>query len=463
MSPSQPGGSRQRELFPRSKCTTISLPDDHPLVVLTELLDWTELEAQAQRIRRKKLKSGAGRPPHLRILLGVLVLMALRKKPYRETQEQVRYYVPARYLCALTESDWTPDFTTVNNFAVLLGQEGVKLINESVVDRAVELGLCDPQVAVGDTTCQEAAIPHPNEMGLMGGFIRSMSLAAQKAGSAMAGWLTQMGEKLKAVKKQVREYRLFAKTKEVKDRVLAQTVKLVQGITGKLAEALEATRQGVSKLRGHGIVARRKLEQLHQTMGKLLPQIRSWLKTGCVAVGKIINLHIPQLYSVVRGKVGKAVEFGLVWGITRLGGGFVLARQAKERSELVDTRFAVEAVEDVVDHFGIVPNSYAYDRGGHSLENVKSLKKLGVKEVGLAPRGRAKWAVRGAVRERLIRQRAMVEGSIGTAKSAKYGFNRPAGRSTEMMGACGQRAVLGTNLTRLLRGMQSTKPAKKVA
>ena len=63
MSPSQLGGSRQGELFPRSKSTTISLPDDHPLVVLTELLDWTELEAQAQLIRRKKLKSGrAGRP-----------------------------------------------------------------------------------------------------------------------------------------------------------------------------------------------------------------------------------------------------------------------------------------------------------------------------------------------------------------------------------------------------------------
>ena len=73
MSISQPGGSRQREMFPRSKRTTILVPDDHPLVTLTDLLDWTELEAQAQLIRRKKLKSAAGRPPHLRILLGVLV------------------------------------------------------------------------------------------------------------------------------------------------------------------------------------------------------------------------------------------------------------------------------------------------------------------------------------------------------------------------------------------------------
>jgi hypothetical protein len=44
-----------------------------------------------------------------------------------------------------------------------------------------------------------------------------------------------------------------------------------------------------------------------------------------VASGKIISLYIPQLYSIVRGKVGKTVEFGLSWGITRLSGGYLLA------------------------------------------------------------------------------------------------------------------------------------------
>ena len=45
--------------------------------------------------------------------------------------------------------------------------------------------------------------------------------------------------------------------------------------------------------------------------------------------GKIINLHIPELYSIVRGKVGKSVEFGLNWGITRLRGGYLLATLAR--------------------------------------------------------------------------------------------------------------------------------------
>ena len=71
--------------------------------------------------------------------------------------------------------------------------------------------------------------------------------------------------------------------------------------------------------------------------------------------------------------------------------------------------------------------------------------------------GRTPWDVEGKAKNRLIRERAMVEGSIGTIKCPKYGFNRPAARSAAMMGVCGQRAVLGLNLTKLLRGVAERK------
>ena len=85
-----------------------------------------------------------------------------------------------------------------------------------------------------------------------------------------------------------------------------------------------------------------------------------------------------------------------------------------------------------------------------SKHNVAELKKRGVKEVGLA-RGRAEWKVSAATTKKVVIERAQVEGGIGTVKCAKYGFNRPAARSTAMMGACGQRAVLGFNLNKLIR------------
>jgi hypothetical protein len=448
------GGNRQPELFARSKRPTIALPDNHPMVVLTNTVDWTEMEMRAEKIRAKKLKNAAGRPPQLRATLGALTLMAIRKMPYREAEEQIRYYAPARYLCGLTETDWTPDFTTIQDFAQLLGEDGCRLINEAVVKQAVALGLADAKVAVADMTAQEAAIPYPNEMGLLGGFVRSIESAARKAGESFKDFLGKAQGKFRAAKEQVRKYRLFAKskTKAAKDRMVAQMTSAVEGINHKLGKALAVASEQGRKLRGHAVVARRKLAELHETMGKLVPQIRHWLRTGFVAPGKIISLNIPQLYSIVRGKVGKAVEFGLSWGITRLRGGFVLATMASDKTELTDSSYAVGAVEDLIALFGKAPRGYAYDRGGYSTQNVERLGKLGVRNIGLAPRGRAPWEVQGKVRDRLIRERALVEGSIGTIKCSKYGFNRPAARSAAMMGLCGQRAVLGLNLTKLLRG-----------
>ena len=453
MSKLRRGGNRQPELLPRSKRPAIPLPDNHPMVVLTDTVDWTEMEVRAEKIREKKLKNAAGRPPHLRATLGALTLMALRRLPYRE--EQVRYYAPARYLSGLTETDWTPDFRTIQDFSQLLGEDGVKLINEAVVAQAVALGLADVKIAVADMTAQEAAIPHPNEMGLLGGFIRSIEAAAGKAGKVFKDFLARARGKLRAAKQQVRKYRLFAKdkTKKGKDRLVAQMTSLIETVNKKLGKALAAACEGGRKLRGHAVVARRKLGELHETMTKLVPQIRYWLRTGYVAAGKVINLHIPQLYSVVRGKAGKAVEFGLSWGGTRLGGGFVLATMASSKTDFTDSTFAVRAVEDLVALFGKAPRAYAYDRAGHSAQNVERLRKMRVRDVGLAPRGRTPWSVKGKIKDRLIKERALVEGSIGTTKCPKYGFNKPAARSAAMMGVCGQRAVLGLNLTKLVRGV----------
>ena len=457
------GGNRQRELVPRALKTTIPLSDQHPMVVLTDALDWTEMEVRAEKIRTKKLKNGAGRPPHLRALLGALTVMALRRLPYRETEEQIRYYAPARYLCGLTETEWTPDFTTIQDFSQLLGEDGVKLINEYVVQLAVKLGLADPKLAVADTTAQEAAIAHPTEVGLLASFLQSVGLAARTAGRKFKGFLSKVSAKIKEGKKKVRAHRLFAKTPDARRRILVDLTQVAEAITGQLGKAVQAAAGAGGKLRGHALAAEQKLSDLHRTMIKLLPQIRHWIKTGHVAAGKIINLHIPQLYSIVRGKVGKAVEFGLSWGITRLQGGFILATLGTQRSDVHDTKFAVRAVEDLAVLFGKAPKSYAYDRGGHSPENIKRLRQLGVRNVGLAPRGRAPWQVEGNIRDKLIRERAQVEGSIGTIKGQKYGFNHPAARSAAMMGTCGQRAVLGANLTKLARELAAGSRKAAVA
>ena len=77
--------SRQGELFARSTRAAIALDENHRLVVMTHEIDWTLIEL-IQAIRLSKLKSDAGRPPHLRALGGALIFRATRRMTYREAE-----------------------------------------------------------------------------------------------------------------------------------------------------------------------------------------------------------------------------------------------------------------------------------------------------------------------------------------------------------------------------------------
>jgi hypothetical protein len=452
-------GSRQPDLIPRSKRPTISVAANHRLVELTDRIDWTELELRAERIRASKLKNAAGRPPHLRVLLGAMVLRATRAMPYRVLEDQIRYYAPARYLCGLTETEWSPDHNTLHDFIELMGEEGARLINEHIVEWAVEEKLADATLMVADTIAQEAAVPYPNEMRLMSAFVRAVATATQKAGGALKSFAASTASSFEQATVKLREFRLFAKekSKEQRLKMTARMLGLVEKINNQLGKAIGAASASKERLKRHARIAHANADKLHGVMKRLGPQIRYWLKTGFVATGKIVSMHIPEIYSIVRGKVGKTVEFGLNWGIRRLRGGFVLATLAQGRKDLQDARYAVDAIDEHTALFKAPPRSYAYDRGGWSEKNVAEIKRRGVKDVGLAPRGRAKWLVSGKMRRTLVSERAQVEGGIGTIKHQKYGFNRPPARSARMMGACGQLAVLGFNLNKMVRELAKSK------
>lgn len=434
---------RQLDLFGRSTMPPIALDPNHRLVLMTDELEWTQLIEIVEEIRAQKLKSRAGRKPHLRALIGAVILMATRRMTYREAEDQIRHYGPARYLCGLTECNWTPDFTTIQDFVELLGDDGMRRLNEYVLVRAVEQDFADPSVAVADTTAQEAAIPYPNEVGLMSAFVTALTAGCRKGERVLRNLLHTTESDVAAFAKKVREYRLFAKTKEVKDKAVGRLSRIGARIQKRLGEALDLVEIKSSH-------ATRKLGQLHATMGRLLPQIRSWLSTGRVAKGKVISMHCPELYSIVRGKIGKKVEFGLKWGILRVAGGYLWSRGPGTKN-FNDKTHALEAVKDHVSLFGAAPRIYAYDRGGYSPDNVQKIKQAGVKHVGVAPTGRARWNLGPRIKKRVLQERCRVEGAIGALKRHRYGFNLPNARSTKMIATCGQRAILGLNLNKLVR------------
>jgi hypothetical protein len=447
----------QKGLSAHQDRLTLLVDLEHPLIRLARALDWEDFLAHVDKIRRSKVQSDAGKPPKLRVLAGAVLLKAWMRQSYRCEADLIKHFAPARYLCGLTQTTESPGKSTIWDFFDLLGEDGLKEVNEYVVKMAASQGFTDSQQLVADLTAQEAAIPYPNEVGLLSSFFNRVERATATLGGTFKKAIDKVGSAFEQAKKTVRKYRLFAKTKKEKDALLTKLAGVAEAVQQHLGEALDAARTEGQRLVKHQKVAFRSMTSLHATVTKLLPQIRSWLKTGFVAKDKIISLTIPEAYSIVRGKVGKAVEFGLHWGIARLLNGYVLGTLAEGKRELSDAEFAVQAVDDHIRLFGEAPQSFAYDRGGDAKEAIAKIKDRGVQHVGIARKGKRPWLVEGPIKERLIKERAQVEGSIGTAKSSRYGFNKPAAHSRKMMGACGQTAILGSNLNRLLEDLAPKK------
>jgi transposase, IS5 family len=425
------------------KSTEIAIKDDHELVILADSIDWLEQIQAAHHIRASKVKVLCGPEPRYRELLGAITLMAIRNITYRQAEDLIAHYAPARYLCGLMDSTWRPDHVTIFEFTQMMGPEGMDILNRNAILRAQSLGLLDASRLMSDTTAQEAMIPYPNEVGLMRRFTELVTTNLKKVGGKFEGIKRKAKEIASKVKGLVRRSHLFAKTKEEKRKVgkkLYHTVRdlqqLLDGVTGQ----------------GYGCrtKAGKEIERLCEVMDRLMPQILYFLQTGFVAAKKIIHLQAPELYSVVRGKAGKSVEFGLKWGINRVDG-FVLGFLINNGAHLSDQKFCIQAIKEHIELFGEAPRAFGFDRGGYSKINIKRAKKLGVRDVGIAPTGKAKWSVSENKAERIRRERAQVEGSIGTAKSKKYGFNKPDAKSTPAMETYGHRSFLGMNLMKMVR------------
>lgn len=437
----------QEPLFPPSMKTEISINESHPLVKITEIIEWSILIQLAMKLRAQRGKKDTGPKTRFRALLGAVVLMAMRKVDFRQAEDLITNYAPARYLCGLMETDMTIDHVTIFDFTKMLGSEGVEEINKKVLAIAEDYELINTKEMMSDTTAQEAMIPYPNEVGLMNRFMDLVKKGVGRLGGKFNSIKKDVEETWEKVKGLVRNSHLFAKTKEEKRKVAKKLYHVIEDIHLKIKNLLSQGSKLTSK-------AGRELTELINVMETLLPQMFHFIETGFVANKKIIHLQMDKLYAIVRGKAGKNVEFGLKWGINRIAGGFLQGFLMKNEAHCSDKKFCIEAVKKHIETFGHIPDTFGFDRGGYSKANIKQLKKMKVKNIGVAPTGKAPWSVPESLEGHIKRERALVEASIGTIKHMKYGFNKPDAKSKEAMVTYGHRAILGFNMNKLVRMLE---------
>ena len=407
----------------------------------------------------KNVDSGRGLAWPVSLYVPLLVLKMVNHLDSRKMEQYLSENVVARLFvgCHQDQRPEIRDHSSIARAEAALGADGIEEVNRLIVKEAVRLGFGDPEILSGDTTAQELPIGYPNEPGILKGLAQRCLRALKQLKKKGVEYVKEGVEQARQLIKAVKEYHLFAKTKAQKDRLLnrlvRQSEKLMEKTTA-VASRVRAARQRVKQS------ALSKLKEMQEVATRLLPQINYWIKTGKVAAGKILHAGIRDAKAIRRNKAGKKVEFGLPYLINQIGGGFVFGRILERCPNEAEMPARSLMMYREIFGEGARPKLITYDRGGGAKETIKKLKKENIEKVGVMPRG-GRWRVTEEDRREVMSERGKMEGSIGTLKSEKYGFNRPKERKWEALRMAGQRSFASLNLNRVMKNLVESGKEKK--
>jgi hypothetical protein len=444
-----PGASTNGEIV------SIYVPHHHPLLQLKRALPWEALFEVMTRHWRQAGKNTDGRPGlawDVTLYVPLVVLMLVKHLNARDMESYLAENVVARVFIG-RQDDPSPQMRDHSNIArayTALGKDGVEEVNALILPVAKDLGFADISILSSDTTAQELPIGYPNEPGILRG-------VAQRCGRALAK-LKRRGvlgvdralDQVQTILRSVKEHHLFAKSKAEKRQVLTRLLTEVGQLivqTRPMVARLAARRDRVTQS------ATATLGAMHEVAKRLIPQIVQWITTEVVAKGKIVHAGVTQARALVRHKAGKAVEFGLPYLLSRLGGGYLFGTMI--RGVVDEAKMPLQALAGYRAIFGAqaTPTLMVYDRGGYATATLRALANEGVKERGIQPKGQGTWCVAEAVRETVRSERGKTEGIIGTLKTDKYGFNKPKERLWQTLEMAGPRSILSFNLNKLMRDL----------
>ena len=441
------------EATPTGETVELYVPHDHPLLQLHRALPWVALFEVMTRHWRQAGKNTDGRPGlpwDVSLYVPLVVLMLVKHLDSRQMEAYLAENVVARVFIGrqCVPEPQIRDHSNIARAYAALGKTGIDEVNVLILHVARDFGFADPASLSSDTTAQELPIGHPNEPGILRGL-------AQRCGRALSQ-LKQRGvmgveaafEQVQTVLRSVKEHHLFTKGKEEKREVLTRMLREVGQLMVQTRPLLKRLASSPDRVIQNATAT---LGRMHEVIKPLMGQIVQWLTTGVVAKGKILHVGIPQARAIVRNKVGKKVEFGLPYLLSRLGGGYIFGTLI--RGVVDETKMPLQALADYREIFGqdATPELVVYDRGGDATNTRKQLAKEGVTRIGIQPKGQGAWQVAGAVREQVRSERGQTEGVIGTLKSPKYKFNKPKERLWATLEMAGPRSILSFNLNKLMR------------
>ena len=333
--------------------------------------------------------------------------------------------------CRIPLGGRVPHPTTLVKLTRRVGPAAVAQLNQTLLANAASHKLLRTHKVRADTTVVEANVCYPTDAGMLAKAISKLAHTIGRVQAAGGATRTRTRDRRRA-HQLARSLR--ARSGQAKQQVAERTAELVGLAERAAADAARVARNARRQLdradsQASGRLTRLvedlqiTIERTQQVIGQARTRLAGQTPDGAT---RLVSLHDPDARPIVKGRLGKPVEFGYKAQATDNADGVVLDYLV-EVGNPADAPLLVPAIQRIIQQTGRVPGAATADRGYGEAAIDDDLHALGVEQVAIPRKGTP-----GAARQahehtrsfrRLVKWRTGSEGRISHLKH-RYGWDR---------------------------------------
>ena len=430
--------------------------------VLASISDFIDEHDEIVERVRKDLVRGLKNPdtgrPGLTApqVLRSMLLMRIKNWDLRELRERIADgYSLRQFSCFY--SDDVPQHYAFNRSFNRLTPETVKIVNDAVVQAAVELGLEDGAKLRVDTTVVDTDIHHPTDNTLLWDGVRVVTRLVRRLAEALGKrCIKGFHNRQRSAKRRMYEIQRMTSRQraEQQTETYRALIEIAEEVVATAKTALDTTKD----LRGKTITDAMKIDAIRDEIAyycglgeQVIDQSRRRVLDGKQVPNeeKIFSIFETHTDLIKRGKVRTPVEFGHKVFLAESGVGLITQYEVLKGNP-ADEVHVVPSLKNHRRAFHRAPQLCAGDRGFHSERNVKACARNSVETICIPQRGGCKTPERRAYEKsppfkKGQKFRAGIEGRISVMLRGR-GMKRGRAKSLEHFELFVGVAVLANNL-----------------
>ena len=457
--------------MPRTEKSQISFADWELLQqgislapLLQDISEFLEDHEEISDAVRRDLERGLKKPGTGRRgltpsqVLRSFVLMRVKNWDYRELRERIADGYTLRQFTEFYCQP-VPKHHAFNRAFHRLTPETLQVINELVVQEAVDLGLEDGNQLRVDTTVVQTDVHHPTDNTLLWDVVRVVARLVGRLKKAVQQRVRGFHNRKRVARHRMQEIQRMTSTERHQRQ--AKKYRELIGVTKEVVTRARKVVEQTKKARGQDRVAalaipelRREIQHYCKLGDRVIDQSRRRVLEGeqVPNAEKIYSIFEPHTDLIKRGKVQTPMEFGHKVFLAESAQGLITQYEVLQGNPN-DEQHVEPSLKRHKKSFGHAPQLYGSDRGFFSEENVKSCKQDGVKVVCIPQCGGKKTAKREAYEKSFDfkkgqRFRAGIEGRISVLFRGR-GMKRCLAEGRKRFELWVGAAVLANNLMRM--------------